>query len=173
MANDENLIPNSARTPKERRENAQKAGKASGVARRKKKQLRQMAAMLLSLDAKPQAQLVLSTLGVPDDEQTMGMAVVAQQLLSALGGNRKSAEFLMKYAGLDPRLEIEQEKLKLERDKLAAMLAADQPSGKTNNLLEVIRTSTAEDMDVNDISEIQQTADFDADMVESPEVQDI
>ena len=33
----ENLIPNSQRTPEERRENARKAGKASGEARRKKK----------------------------------------------------------------------------------------------------------------------------------------
>ena len=34
---DENLIPNSARTPSERRENATKAGIASGKARRQKK----------------------------------------------------------------------------------------------------------------------------------------
>lgn len=33
----ENLIPNDQRTPEERRENARKAGKASGVARKKKK----------------------------------------------------------------------------------------------------------------------------------------
>lgn len=38
MANPENLIPNENRTPTERRENARKAGIASGEARRKKKQ---------------------------------------------------------------------------------------------------------------------------------------
>ena len=37
MANTENLVPNSARTPSERRENARRAGIASGVARRAKK----------------------------------------------------------------------------------------------------------------------------------------
>lgn len=39
MANEQNLIPNSERTPSERRENARKAGIASGEARRKKKLL--------------------------------------------------------------------------------------------------------------------------------------
>lgn len=37
MANEKNLKPNTARTPKERRELAQKAGKASGEARKEKK----------------------------------------------------------------------------------------------------------------------------------------
>lgn len=37
--NDENLVPNEARTPEERRANAEKAGRASGKARREKKKL--------------------------------------------------------------------------------------------------------------------------------------
>lgn len=40
MANDKNLVPNSQRTPSERRENASKAGKASGEARRANKTLK-------------------------------------------------------------------------------------------------------------------------------------
>lgn len=43
-----NLIPNSARTPKERRDNASKAGKASGKARKERKLLRDAFAALLS-----------------------------------------------------------------------------------------------------------------------------
>ena len=42
MANPENLVPNEQRTPSERRENAKKAGIASGAARRKKKTLREL-----------------------------------------------------------------------------------------------------------------------------------
>ena len=38
MANEQNLVPNENRTPEERRENARKAGIASGEARRLKKQ---------------------------------------------------------------------------------------------------------------------------------------
>lgn len=40
IMNDQNLIPNSERTPKEREELARKAGIASGEARRRRKQLR-------------------------------------------------------------------------------------------------------------------------------------
>lgn len=42
MANEQNLIPNEARTPEERRENARKAGVASGKARRQKRTLRSL-----------------------------------------------------------------------------------------------------------------------------------
>ena len=46
-----NLVPNSARTPEERRENARKAGKASGVARRRKRDMAAIATALLSSKA--------------------------------------------------------------------------------------------------------------------------
>ena len=45
---DANLIPNEARTPTERRENARKAGKASGKARREKADLRKAAQAVLT-----------------------------------------------------------------------------------------------------------------------------
>lgn len=47
MANDGNLIPNTRRTPNEVRENARKGGIASGEARRKKKDMRYFAQMVL------------------------------------------------------------------------------------------------------------------------------
>lgn len=49
MANEKNLIPNEQRTPSERRENAQKAGIASGEARRRKKLLKECMIELLDL----------------------------------------------------------------------------------------------------------------------------
>lgn len=48
MANEQNLIKPSDLTPTERRENASKAGKASGEARRKRKTLREELLALLS-----------------------------------------------------------------------------------------------------------------------------
>lgn len=42
MANEQNLIPNSERSPSEVRANGRKGGKASGVARRRKKTLREL-----------------------------------------------------------------------------------------------------------------------------------
>ena len=52
MANEQNLIPNEARTPEERRENARKAGKASGIARRKKRTMREIAEMVATMELK-------------------------------------------------------------------------------------------------------------------------
>ena len=49
MANEENLIPNEERTPSERRENARKAGIASGKARRRKRSMKEAADLFLSL----------------------------------------------------------------------------------------------------------------------------
>ena len=49
MANEQNLIPNSARTPTERRNNARKAGIASGKARREKRDRKHRAAELFDL----------------------------------------------------------------------------------------------------------------------------
>ena len=48
MANPENLVPNEMRTPSQRRENARKAGKASGEARRKRKAMREAFEELLA-----------------------------------------------------------------------------------------------------------------------------
>ena len=48
MGNAQNLIPNEARTPEERRENARKAGKASGAARREKKLMSEIYAEYLA-----------------------------------------------------------------------------------------------------------------------------
>ena len=48
MANPENLVPNSERSPKERRENARKGGIASGKARREKKAFRELMEHYLS-----------------------------------------------------------------------------------------------------------------------------
>lgn len=49
MPNAENLIPNSERTPSERRANASKAGKASGKARRAKRTMREVANLVLDM----------------------------------------------------------------------------------------------------------------------------
>lgn len=49
MANEQNLIPNDKRTPRERRRNAKKAGQKSGEVRRQKKLLKDCMLDLLSM----------------------------------------------------------------------------------------------------------------------------
>ena len=47
MPNEKNIIPNSERTPEERREIAAAGGRASGVSRRRKRSLREAADLYL------------------------------------------------------------------------------------------------------------------------------
>ena len=78
MPNEENLIPNSERTPEERREIAQKGGIASGAARRRKRSLREAADLYLSLPVadKRQANKLLRRY-VPDEDIDNQMAMIA------------------------------------------------------------------------------------------------
>jgi hypothetical protein len=67
MANEQNLVPNEARTPEERRENARKAGIASGVARAKKRTLREIAEMVGTMELKdPKMLAALHAAGFKD-----------------------------------------------------------------------------------------------------------
>lgn len=52
MANEQNLIPNAARSPKEVRENGRKGGIKSGIARRKKRTMREIAEMVATMELK-------------------------------------------------------------------------------------------------------------------------
>ena len=69
MANDKNLIQNSERTPSERRENAKKAGQASGKARRKKRLLKDCMIDLLNMPVTKQKDFNrLAKLGINTDD---------------------------------------------------------------------------------------------------------
>ena len=57
MANENNLIPNEQRTPSERRENARKAGLASGRARREKRTVQKILSDYLENPARSNSQL--------------------------------------------------------------------------------------------------------------------
>ena len=67
--NEKNLIPNEERTPSERRENARKAGIASGKARREKQKTQQILADLVSIKNKDLAmfQKLATKLGLDGD----------------------------------------------------------------------------------------------------------
>lgn len=74
MANIQNLIPNSERTPEELREMTRKAGIASGEARRRKKSLREKAKLLMSLSVQDQEELYKAKqLGLADEDIDLEM----------------------------------------------------------------------------------------------------
>lgn len=99
MANERNLVPNSARTPSERRENASKAGIASGKARRRKKSLKQKMQLLLSLPAADNDQAELSAMGVDPEDMDNEMVLVKALFLAAAEGDTKAFDRIQDVLG--------------------------------------------------------------------------
>lgn len=89
MANEQNLIPNSQRTPSELREMTRKAGIASGKARRARKTLKET--LLLMLEE-----------GNTQNDITLAL------LQKALNGDTKAYEVIRDTVGEKPTDKIEQ-----------------------------------------------------------------
>ena len=87
MANEKNLIVNSERTPSERKEQAKKAGKASGEARRKKKTMRELTKSIMDTTISTQQKNVRATLemmGLEENDMTYQAAVVVRLMQRAM-----------------------------------------------------------------------------------------
>lgn len=104
--NEQNLIPNSARTPSERREIAKKAGVASGAARRKRKAVRQ-AVLEFLYSTSPVSGLTEM------EEMILGMMSRVKE-----NGDPKAWDTLMEYAGMSPDGKRKEAELKLKREEL-------------------------------------------------------
>ena len=100
MANPENLIPNENRTPKERRENARKAGIASGKARRRRKTLAQIGEMIGGLDIKSEKNReIMRKAGITDEDMIQDVGMMFRLNMKAQTGDAKSIELLSKLRG--------------------------------------------------------------------------
>ena len=101
--NEKNLIPNEERTPRERRENARKAGIASGQARREKKTIQKILADLLDSEIKdnPQFAKLASKMGVESDKSIKDIFTYICLLNSVKSGNLGDLERLSKLLGED------------------------------------------------------------------------
>lgn len=103
MANEENLIPfTSEQNREEAKKNGSKGGKASGVARRRKKALKKAIEMIMCLDVDGQTKNVLNQLGIDEQDQSIQTAIVAMQAIKAMRGDVKAAEYLARYGGETP-----------------------------------------------------------------------
>nr|DAU30332.1 MAG TPA: hypothetical protein [Caudoviricetes sp.] len=99
MPNAENLIPNSERTPSERRANASKAGKASGKARRAKRTMREVANLVLDMSVsngkKVDVKSIKSLAEVSGKNIKVQDALVLTLVKNALTGNIKAFQMLI------------------------------------------------------------------------------
>lgn len=108
MANEQNLIPNEARTPEERRENARKAGVASGKARRQKRTMREVAEMVATMELKDQKMLAALHAAGFKDPITNEDAAFFGLLRKAQTGDPAALKLLAEMRGqYSTRVEVE------------------------------------------------------------------
>ena len=101
MANEQNLIPNEERTPSERRENARKAGVASGKARREKKTIQKILIDYLDNDVQDIKSLhkVAVTAGISSDQSVKELATAVCLLNTLKKGDVDKLHSLMALLG--------------------------------------------------------------------------
>ena len=129
---DENLIPNSARTPSERRANATKAGIASGKARRQKKTVAEYLRKWADGEVSEKNKKALEALGL-SEEATNRTLLVVPLIQKASKGDTKALQMVLELLGEDKakeqqikKLEAEIELLKAETQKLRMMTGEDR-----------------------------------------------
>ena len=108
MANNGNLVPNESRTPSQRRENARKAGKASGRSRREKRDMRETFRAMLDMPLRPGGTTQAQTMdGMDGKNMTVGQAIALAQLRKAMAGDTRAAEFVRDTSGQRPSDRVE------------------------------------------------------------------
>lgn len=167
MANAENLKKGKAtqfKSGKDAVENGRKAGVASGASRRRKRAMRQAAAMLLNTQIPMNergpfmgtVKTLLKTFGHTPDDATYQDALLAGIMLEAMKGDVRAAEFIRDTAGESPALDIRKAELKMRQEELK--FKQEQSSGAAapgavNNLLEAIMQTG--EIDTDDLPEIE------------------
>ena len=103
MANEQNLIPNSERTPSEVRENARKGGIKSGEARRRKKDMKERLEILLSMPIKDGKGAKIEKIkGFGDlkgQNITVEDAILVAMIQKALKGDVSASNFIRDTSG--------------------------------------------------------------------------
>lgn len=102
MANPQNIIPNSERTPSERKAIATAGGVASGAARRERKAKRERFGAYLSVLAEKgeaNRERAAELLGLKPDEVTQEDMIDARAIIGAKNGNARDREHIARIMG--------------------------------------------------------------------------
>lgn len=120
MANEQNLISIGNRTTSEQRNITSAGGVASGVARRRKKSLKEAADLFLSLPVADQKQLnKMAKQGIEKEDADNQMAIIVGLSMKAAKGDSKAAKVLFDLLGEDASAPPES---KREEDALSKAL---------------------------------------------------
>lgn len=99
-----NMIPMNARTEAEQKRITRMGGIASGVARRRKKTMRELAQMFGNLEVSNEAiRQRMKALGVSEEDMSHDTAVIIGQYMEAEKGNTQAASFIRDTKGENPR----------------------------------------------------------------------
>ena len=127
MANDENLIPNSARSPEELRENGRKGGVASGKARQKKRLMKDLVIEMLNSKIwsdELKAKILNVFPEMEDEKMQVQTAMIASQIQKAMKGDTKAFEVMRDTAGQKPV--DKQEITNIDQDGYRRVLMGDE-----------------------------------------------
>ena len=103
MPNEQNLVPNSERTAEERQKIASAGGRASGVARRRKRSLREAADLYLSLPVADRRKWnKIAREGVDPEDIDNQMAMIIGLTQKAVKGDAKAAKVIVDLIGEAP-----------------------------------------------------------------------
>lgn len=110
MANEENLVPMSQRTKEEVRELASRGGKKSGEVRRRKRDAKSAARLILNLPVQEAIEKNLKSMGLDKEEDYTNMvAIMARAFTKAMTGDISAMNFLIEMAGSSPKFKMEEE----------------------------------------------------------------
>ena len=123
----ENLIPFNQLTEDEQRAIASKGGKASGEARRRKRDAKSAARLVLNLPTVDKVTKSLKALGIEDEaEYTNMVSVFAMAYMKAMKGDIPAMRFIIEMAGMSPEFKLMEERHKKEmQDKERTNSAVD------------------------------------------------
>lgn len=115
---EENLIPMNKRTKEEQRRIAAMGGKASGEARRRKRDAKSAARLILNLPATETIEKNLKALGIEDEEDFTNMvAMMVRAFTKAMQGDISAMQFLINMSGTSPQFKMEEERHKRDIQK--------------------------------------------------------
>ena len=106
----ENLNP--IRTTEEAKKRGRNGGIKSGEARRKKRDAKSAARMLLDLPATEALESNLKALGIKEEDYTNMVALMARAFTKAMSGDITAMNFLISMAGSSPRFKMEEQRHK-------------------------------------------------------------
>ena len=147
---DKNLIPLNERSEEEAHAIRSAGGKAVQAKRKRETEQQYLLGKYVGLPILDKRTVKkFERMGFEDPEITRALEITHSIFQSAKAGDPRMVEIYLRLTGEDHA----------------------EPQVKENNLLEAIQNCTKEDIDTDDIPELQQTAEPDADVVEQTEIQ--